>query len=111
MALCVEYRIKQSKASNFRRRNYRVFLISYKPLNWRRVPSGRIVVTDKGRLLIAAAAEIPGKAFIQVTWRFRIQFRLQRKLNACGKRMLVWLATPNGNMGTADLTPTGEQFH
>jgi hypothetical protein len=65
LALCVEYRIKQTKASNFRRRNYRVFLTSYKPLNWRGVLSGRIVVTDKGRLLIAAAAEIPGEAFIR----------------------------------------------
>src|SRR6185312_3204151 len=46
-ALCVEYRIKESKASNFRTRNYRAFLNSYKPLYRRRVSTPLIVVTRK----------------------------------------------------------------
>src|SRR6185437_6655170 len=46
-ALCVEYRIKHSKASNFRTRNYRAFLTSYKPLYRRGVSTPLIVVTRK----------------------------------------------------------------
>jgi len=55
LALCVEYRIKPSKASNFRSRNYRAFPVSYKPINRREVSNPRFVVTCKGWLLITVA--------------------------------------------------------